>query len=252
MGKINGCLKCLFIFFNVLFAIVGCLLIFGAVKSSAYSSQMTAVGGPGVGWGWVFAIGVLSISCLGIYAGCSEKEIVLKVFAGFMGVGMIIMLIFGIIIVVTRNKVKENFTSSSSELAKPLLADDGFRALVEGMQQGVQCCGIANAEDWGTNIPESCECSGNGGFGSFGTFGDVLGSGCKARPQGTTGPDQIFKQTCGEFIFAWFDLIFQIAMGMFFGFAVTALLGLLVSLLMIHQVRRHDGSGGASIAMKGY
>lgn len=29
-------------------------------------------------------------------------------------------------------------------------------------------------------------------------------------------------QTCSDFIFAWFNLIFQIAMGFFFGFAVTA------------------------------
>lgn len=37
------------------------------------------IGGPNLGWIWVFAIGVLGISCLGIYAGFSEKELALKI-----------------------------------------------------------------------------------------------------------------------------------------------------------------------------
>ncbi|CAK6974562.1 CD63 antigen-like [Scomber scombrus] len=231
MGKINGCLKCLFIFFNVLFAIIGCVLIFGAVKSSAVASQMSSVGAPGIGWVWVFAIGVLAISCLGIYAGCAEKDLVLKIFAGFMAVGLVIMLIFGIIIVVMRNKIKTNFTSATAEYAEPLMKDDGFRALLDGLQQSAQCCGVASAADWGNEIPESCACSSSGYF----------GGGCNSKPQ-----------TCGETIFLFVDIFFKIAMGFFFGFAVTALLGLLVSLLMIYQIKRHDSSGGASIAMKGF
>ncbi|XP_067438371.1 tetraspanin-8-like [Thunnus thynnus] len=237
MGKINGCLKCLFIFFNVLFVILGCLLIFAAVKASTYSAQMSAVGGPGVGWVWVFAIGILGISILGIYAGCSEKDLILKIFAGFMAVGMIIMLIFGIIIAVMRNKTRDNFQSASAEYAKPLMEDEGFRATLDGLQQSVQCCGVASAEDWGNEIPQSCECTGYG---------------CIAKPQGARGPDRVYGQTCSTFIFMFLDIFFKISMGFFFGFAVTALLGLLVSFLMIHQVKRHDSSGGASIAMKGY
>lgn len=41
--------------------------------------QLSAVGSPSLGWSWVFAIGVLGISCLGIFAGCSEKDIALKI-----------------------------------------------------------------------------------------------------------------------------------------------------------------------------
>ncbi|XP_042367060.1 tetraspanin-17-like [Plectropomus leopardus] len=247
MGKINGCLKCLFIFFNVLFAILGCLLIFGAVKASAYSHQMATVGGPSLGWSWVFAIGVLGISCLGIYAGCSEKALALKIFAGFMGVGMVIMLIFGIIIAVTRNKIKNGFDSASSELSKSFMEDEEMRLLLEGLQETAQCCGVVSASDWGNNIPSSCDCKS-----PYGPLTGLGMSGCKAKPQDASGPEQIYRQTCSDFIFIWLDLVFKIAMGFFFGFAVTALLGLLVTLLMIYQVKRHDGSGGSSIAMKGY
>lgn len=41
-----------------------------------------------------------------------------------------------------------------------------------------QCCGVAGADDWGTQIPQSCKCS--GGFAGFAGFGS---SGCKSRPQ---------------------------------------------------------------------
>ncbi|XP_057710760.1 tetraspanin-8-like [Corythoichthys intestinalis] len=250
MAKINSCLKCLFVFFNVVFAIIGCLLIFGAVKASVYSSQLSALGAPGLGWMWVFAIGVLGISCLGIYAGISEKELALKIFAGFMAVGMIIMLIFGIVVVVMRNKIRQTFLSASAEAAEPFMADEGFRAFLQQLQESGQCCGLVSARDWGDDIPASCRCRpGLDGFGGFGIFGH---SGCKARPQGTTGPDQIYQQTCGELLVTYADFFFNIAIGFLFGFAITALLGLLVSLLMTHQVRRHDRAGASNMAMRGY
>ncbi|XP_029283873.1 tetraspanin-8-like [Cottoperca gobio] len=263
MGKINGCLRCLFIFFNVVFAIIGGLLIFGAVKSTAYSSQMSMVGGPSLGWGWLFAIGVLGISCLGIYAGSSEKELALKIFGGFMVVGMIIMMIFGIITVVTRNKVKDAL--QNSEIIKPFLADEQMRALLDTLQKSVKCCGVASVSDWGDQIPQSCECSsqsgsgsgygGYGGFGEYGGFGGYGGYGgygCKPKPADVSGPDQIYEKSCGEFIFMSVNFMLKILMGFFFGFAVTALMGLLVTILMYHQVKRHDSAGGASMAMKSY
>lgn len=202
---------------------------------------------PSLGWSWVFAIGILGISCLGIYAGCSEKDLALKIFAGFMGLGMIIMLIFGIIIAVTRNKIKASFDTASAELSKPFMEDPEMRLMLEGLQQSAYCCGVVSSSDWGDNIPDSCECKSQ--YGVYPGFGV---SGCKPLPQGARGPQQIYRQTCGDFIFMWLDLIFRVAMGIFFGFAVTALLGLLVSLLMIYQIKRHDGSGGSSIGMKSY
>lgn len=249
MGKINGCLKCLFVFFNVVFAIIGCLLIFGAVKASSINSQFPSAGTPGIGWGWVFAIGVLGISCLGIYAGCSEKELALKIFAGFMVAGMIVMLSFGIYVAVQKNKVKDAFTNATSAASKTYMESEDFRAMLDRIQSTVECCGLSSAEDWGSDLPQSCACDGSSethrGFAPFGS------SGCKARPRGTTGPDQIYAPACGEYLYLSIDLIFKIAMGFLFGCVVTALLGLLVTLLMLHQVRRHDG-GGAAVSMRNY
>ncbi|XP_056133106.1 tetraspanin-8-like [Lampris incognitus] len=238
MSRINGCLKCLSIFFNVVFGIVGVLLIIGAVKASGYSHELAITGSPGLGWYWLFAIGIILVSCLGIFAACSEKEIVLKVFAGIMVAGLLIMLIFGIIIASYRNKMKNAFDSTSAEMVHAFMADEGFREFLDEFQQKMECCGVEGAKDWETEIRPSCECS------SY--------SGCVAKPQGMAGPDKVYKQSCKDILFSILDIAFKVGMGMFFGFAITALLGLLVSLLMIHQVRRDDSlSGGQSIAMKG-
>ncbi|XP_058480643.1 tetraspanin-8-like [Solea solea] len=249
MGKINGCLKCLFIFFNVIFAIVGCVLVYGTVKATAYSAQMSAFGGPGLGWAWVFAIGVLGISCLGIYAACSEKPLALKIFAGFMGVGMLITMIFGIIMVVTRNRIREQLNSASAELTNVFMENPDLKKTLDGLQESAQCCGVMSASDWGSDIPASCECKSSYRNDRSTPFSSGK---CKARPQGTTGPAQIYEESCSVFFMSIINLLFNILMGFFFACAVTALLGLLISLLMIHQVRRHDNAGTASIAMKGY
>ncbi|XP_023206409.1 tetraspanin-15-like [Xiphophorus maculatus] len=242
MGKINGCLKCLFIFFNVLFLIIGCVLIYVAVQATAISIQMSTFGGPGVGWIWVITLGVFGISALGIFAACSEKELFLKIFAGFMGIGMIIMLIFGTVVAVLRNSLKQNFDSKAKEYVEPLMKDEESRQKLEEFQLTFQCCGVVSAEDWGRKIPASCQCSNTNG----------LFRPCKSKPAGSSGPDLIHSESCSGSIFYLVDIVFKVCLGFLFGFAVTALLGLLISILMIHQVRRHDGMGGPSIAMKGY
>ncbi|XP_061570897.1 tetraspanin-8-like [Cololabis saira] len=238
MGKINGCLKCLFIFFNVVFVVLGCVLIYTAVRATSLNIQMSQFGAPGLGWLWVIAIGVLGISCLGIYASCAEKDIALKIFAGFMGIGMIIMLIFGIIMVVIGNKTKDAIRGATSEFAKRFMEDESGRNALSEMQGVYHCCGVSGAEDWGSEIPQSCEC--------------MSVYQCRVKPQGASGPASVYKEGCSVIILSWVELFFSIAMGILFGFAVTALMGLLISFLMIHQVKRHDGAGGPSIAMKGY
>ncbi|XP_037318282.1 tetraspanin-33-like isoform X1 [Pungitius pungitius] len=249
MGKINGCLKCLFIFFNVLYAILGCVLIFLMAKATTFSNQLAGTGATSLGWGWLFAIAVFGIAGLGIYAGCSENGIALKIFAGFMAVGVIIMLICGILVVVGRNKVRKELDTTSAEVVKPYLKDQSLREMMGGLQIMGRCCGVVSVEDWDGNIPASCECQPQNRAASL-PFGGYV-PGCRSKPQGASGPDQIYEQTCGDFIFSWFNFVCKIMMGFFFGLAVTAVLGLLVSLLMNHQVRRHE-TRDASIAMKGY
>ncbi|CAL8324337.1 unnamed protein product [Lota lota] len=92
-------------------------------------------------------------------------------------------------------------------------------------------------KDWGNNIPGSCKCS--------------EATKCTELPQYGGRPVKIYSEPCFHTMLELVDLAFKIFMGFFFGLAVIALVCLVASLLMIRQVRRHDGgSRGQSIAMK--
>ncbi|PWA21825.1 hypothetical protein CCH79_00017788, partial [Gambusia affinis] len=178
------------------------------------TNQLSTFGGPGVGWIWVITLGIFGISALGIFAACSEKELFLKI-------------------------LKQNYDSKSKEFVEPIMKDEESRQMLEALQVAVcvclqvKCCGVVSAADWGSEIPDSCGCSDTNGLFRTTT--------CKSRPV-----------SCSGSIFYLMDILFKISLGFLFGFAVTALLGLLISILMVHQIRRHDSMGGPPIAMKGY
>ncbi|XP_039891868.1 tetraspanin-8-like isoform X2 [Simochromis diagramma] len=239
MGKINEPLKRIFVGFNSFFAILGCTLIYLAIQASASGTQMSSIDMPGFVWILVFAIGVLCVSILGIYAASSEKVLALKIFAGFMGIGMITMMIFGIITAVGRNQLKAAFTSPSSEEVYTYMKKQEVRSSLQELQQTFKCCGIVSAKDWGDQIPNSCECWSSRGYE------------CTSKPQGIRGPDQIYVKSCGEFIFSSMDGYIKISIGFCFGFAVVALLGLLIAIFMIHQVKQND-TAGTVYAMRSY
>ncbi|XP_015239583.1 PREDICTED: CD63 antigen-like [Cyprinodon variegatus] len=234
MGKINGCLKCVFIFFNVLFAILGCVMIYVAVRVTV-NEMISSFGGPGSGWIWVIAISIFGVSFLGIFAACSERVLFLKLFAGFMVVGMIIMLIFGTVVAVFRNQLKSAFSSKSKEIISQIMDNEKSRQILLSLQEQAKCCGVGSAADWGTEIPSSCECK--EGIGLDGK------AQCGPKPAGSTGPDRIYSQSCDYIIFNITDLPLRVCIGFLFGFAVTALMGLLISLFMIRQVTHHSSMG---------
>ncbi|XP_029351192.1 23 kDa integral membrane protein-like [Echeneis naucrates] len=239
MGKINGCLKCIFIFFNSLFAIIGSLLIFAAVKATGMSLRVSSFGGPGLGWFWVFAISILSISCLGIYAASKEHMLILKIFAGFMVAGFIIMMIFGIILVVGKNKMRHILLEATPEETEAYMKEEVVVTMLDSLQETAHCCGLVSARDWGSNIPSSCHC-------------DSYSYSCTSKPQFSAGPKSVYEQGCGQTIYSFVEMPLKVMTGIVFGFASTALLGLLLSFLMIRQLKRHDAFGETPMTMKGY
>ncbi|CAI5636541.1 tetraspanin-6-like [Oreochromis niloticus] len=227
MGKINGCLKCIFVFFNVLFAIFGALLIYGLLQTSAsYKGEFSSLNVPGLIF-WVFAICFFGVSSLGIFATCCESIIGLKLFASFMGIGMIIMLYCGITVARRRHEIE---TAFRDELQRANLREEVLRSMVEGIQSNFHCCGLTSPGDWVYEIPDSCKCS-NGRYGGSGDFGSPR---CQSKPQGIRGPDEIYEQPC---IIELLNLGFNILFGFFFGFAIIALLGLLIAICMINQIK---------------
>ncbi|XP_056445062.1 tetraspanin-8-like [Gadus chalcogrammus] len=232
MGKINGCLKCVFVLLNAAFGILGVLMIIG-LKAQALEPQLSNEMGPGSLAGlWVFSFGMLMVSILGLTAAGTEKASLLKGFAGLMGAIMIIMMILGIVMASYRNQLK-NITPDSM---RPMMADDTVQEGLDNVQGQLQCCGLMSYEDWGNSIPLSCEC--------------LEDNVCTDRPGHLEGPAKIYSRPCFPILSDLLVHALTVSMGVSFGFAVTALLCVGASLLMIGQVRRHDGGrGGQAIAM---
>ncbi|XP_047431161.1 tetraspanin-8-like [Mugil cephalus] len=238
MGKVNGCLKCVFIIFNSLFVIIGGVLFYGMVEFSG-SDEAFENGASGLVWSWVFVIAIIAIPSMGICAACAENLFALKTFAGFMGTGMIFMLICGFSVATEGNEVKAAFNSDFRQYANEIMKHEGTRKLLKSLQESEKCCGLMGAEDWGSDIPQSCACNGS--------------SECKSRPYGTTGPDQVYAKGCKGIILQYIDIGLNVIKGIFFGFSAIALLGLLISYSMIHQIKHHDSlPGGYSMAIKGF
>ncbi|XP_056445263.1 uncharacterized protein LOC130381612 isoform X2 [Gadus chalcogrammus] len=191
MGKINGCLKCVFFLLNAVFGIFGVSMIIGLVKAPPQLSRQM---GPGSWAGmWVFSVGMLLVSILGQTAERTEKTALLKGFAGLMGAIMIIMMILGIVMASYRNQLK-NITPDSM---RPMMADDKVQEVLVNVQG-----------------------------------------------QHLEGPAKIYSRPCFPIVSDLLVPALTVSMGVFFGFAVTAHFCLGASLLMIGQVRHHDGGRG--------
>ncbi|TMS02941.1 Tetraspanin-8 [Larimichthys crocea] len=117
-------------------------------------------------------------------------------------------------------QLEKEFDTDSSTVAE-------LKKNLNELQIEESCCGFDSVSDWGDEIPDSCECE------------PTLHDACQAKPQGSEGPDLVYKTTCGSIVSDMLNA-YTIFRGLSFGLAVIALIGLLISLLMLHQVNRHD------------
>ncbi|MEQ2258850.1 hypothetical protein XENORESO_003337 [Xenotaenia resolanae] len=151
-----------------------------------FTEQMERMDSPSVIWVWVFAICMLGISMLGTHAARTENKSCLKTI--------------------------ENF--ESDEFAKEIMKSDHANELLETLQKHLQCCGWTGVEDWGTPIPDSCRCPSS--------YGKLETAECKSRPEGFTGPSDIYSKSCRHALVYYVELGFKISLGIIFGFFVIA------------------------------
>ncbi|XP_008399010.1 23 kDa integral membrane protein-like [Poecilia reticulata] len=227
MGKANSCLKLAFILLNVFFVVIGFVIIHVSVMSSYSSYKVSGFNDLNLLKIWVFALVVLFIAVLGIYAAVTENNVMLMIFAGLTIIMMIIYLIMGVLFTIYRKVLIDNFYKPDEEMMKLLL--NGTE--IQEIQKKGECCGVFRAEDWGAIIPPSCECT---------VKGPDTKSKCKPRPQGTTGPDQIFSEPCKDFFNIVIRMIPTLCMVLFYGFLSVEILLLALSCLLIHQIRRSN------------
>ncbi|XP_008399111.1 23 kDa integral membrane protein-like [Poecilia reticulata] len=127
----------------------------------------------------------------------------------------------------------------SAEFADEILKNDAQKELLKIRQGRLQCCGWTGVEDWGSDIPDSCRCTP-----SYGQ--------CKPSPQGSTRPPYVNSKSCGEIIGADVEHVANIVLGIFFGFAIAAMMCLIIAIKMIMQFSRHDNVGETDIEMRDY
>ncbi|XP_015239586.1 PREDICTED: uncharacterized protein LOC107090607 [Cyprinodon variegatus] len=259
MGKINSCLKAIFVSFNILFALCGALLIYGLVATNM-DVEMRAMETPGTLLVWVFAIAMLGISLLGSIAAHTEKKACLKVFAGFMAIGMIIMLIFGITTASSTKQVCMHALHCARKWTKLEKSpwkfwwclQHVFPRFLKMVRHGteskktttqtareMQCCGWTGFKEY-SDIPYSCSC-----ISSSNTE-------CTSNSQRYRGPSNIYSQSCRDVIIYYADIGIKILLGVYFGFSVVAMFGLIISLNMVGQINRHDRFGNTTIAMRAF
>ncbi|XP_056132456.1 tetraspanin-8-like isoform X1 [Lampris incognitus] len=225
MAEVNSCLKSLFTFFNILFAIVGgfilALALLSQIVSSTHGGQ--ALEGRSVGLAILYFTGSVTmvISILGAYGAHKENRVALIVFLVCMVVGSLLMLVVAIPSVIARAHVDGLMEEKFREVLPLDRADADIQNQVVQLQETFHCCGLFSYADWEQNIPESCVCD------------PQEMEECRMVEM---QHKMVYSQTCFPIVLHYVDLFADISLGVLFALAVLALLGLALSSLMIHQI----------------
>ncbi|CAL8386603.1 unnamed protein product [Boreogadus saida] len=233
MAQVNGCLKRTVTFFNILFAILGALVIGLALVSQAVSQNNGAgeLEGRTTGLIMLYIIGsvTMMIAILGAYGAHKENKGALVAFLVFMVVGTLIMLKTGASMAISSPQI-ENVMEQKFRSLLPLdQSPKSTQNMMSSIQTTLQCCGLFSYEDWENNIPSSCVC--NSEQEMEGTCRTVNDYGLLQYHQKT-----IFSATCFPIIMHYAGMAYYIYMAVVFSLGTLALLGMVLSSVIIHQM----------------
>ncbi|XP_044041317.1 leukocyte surface antigen CD53-like [Siniperca chuatsi] len=235
MGQlVNPCLKRVFTIFNIFFAFIGGVIIALALLSQFMTSfdGGDSLEGRTSGLTIFYVVGSITmvIAILGAYGAHKESRVCLSVFLMCMVVGCSLMLRTGIPAASARPKL-EGFLENKFREFLPLdKATDDVKAIADNVQTQLHCCGLFSYKDWEGNIPNSCLCT-----------QDVETDGkcqtIKYLEYFTTQSKSIYVKTCFPIISHYALLMADIVIGVILTLAILALLGMILSSVMIHQIR---------------
>uniref|UniRef100_A0A8C5AZZ8 Tetraspanin n=1 Tax=Gadus morhua TaxID=8049 RepID=A0A8C5AZZ8_GADMO len=163
MTQVNVCLKRTFTFFNILFAILGALVIGLALVSQSVSKNHGAgeVEGRTTGLLMLYIVGsvTMMIAILGAYGAQKENKGALIAFLVFMVIGTLIMWKTGTSMAISSPQI-ENVMEQKFRSLLPLdQSPESTQNMMSSVQTTLQCCGLFSYEDWENNIPSSCACN---------------------------------------------------------------------------------------------
>ncbi|KAK2832551.1 hypothetical protein Q7C36_016013 [Tachysurus vachellii] len=230
MAKINSCFKKTFIFFNALFAIFG-IIIFGvALFGRQYAEDANTM--TGVIFLYVVGSGIFIISVLGVFGAYKESKCALIMFFVIMCLMTGGMLRVAIPIAVNRAELRsavQEYLKSPSAMTKEIK-----HALIS-MQAHFKCCGLSNGyQDWQGEVPESCNCEGSYSPDMCKSVLTNVNKNLRYISESTS--QRVWSKPCGPVFIEYLDKIFNISLAMFFTLAALAILGGLMSLMMIIKI----------------
>ncbi|KAJ8008830.1 hypothetical protein DPEC_G00082500 [Dallia pectoralis] len=238
MAKLNVCLKRIFIFFNLFFAVVGGLILgLGLVGRLFYQRNTAEWENQTSGFTVMFVVGgvTIAISLVGAYGAQREKRIPLIVFLTACFVACFGLLRLAVPAAIY-HPMLENDMEGMFRAKLPLnKAPPGVQEVAESIQQTLKCCGLFSYTDWGHDIPNSCLCQDSE---------DEIEGKCQyvqyqSMLLSFTDPQKlIYKQTCFPVLKFYLSKAMDIFLGVFFGLAALALLGAVISAVLLAQLMK--------------
>ncbi|XP_070785449.1 uncharacterized protein [Enoplosus armatus] len=231
--RVNPCLKGVFTIFNVFFAFIGGVIIALALLSQVFTNINGGENLEGriAGLIILYVVGSVTmvIAILGAYGAHKESKVSLIVFLVCMVIGSMMMLRAGIPAATIRPELEGKLEDKFRELLPLDQASDEVKNMAETLQAKLHCCGLFSYEDWEGNTPPSCDCDPEAMLGKCQTVSYKL---LMLR-----NTKSVYVKTCLPIVIHYLLLLADIVIGVVFTLAVLALLGMILSSVIIHQMR---------------
>ncbi|XP_030006797.1 tetraspanin-8-like [Sphaeramia orbicularis] len=231
MAQINTCLKRTFTIFNILFAIVGGLIILVALLAQVFTNLH---GGEDmvdrtVALILLYVVGIITmaIAILGAYGAHKESKGALIAFLVCMVIGSLMMLRAGVTNAIARPNVETVLDEKFRHLLPLDQQTEDKKELMDIMQTKLHCCGLYSYKDWEGNIPDSCLCA-----------EEEEEETCQViNHKHHQLQKSIYSKPCFPILLHYVTLFVDIMIGIAFTLGPLALLGMALSSIMIHQLR---------------
>jgi tetraspanin-7 len=177
--------------------------------------------------------GIIVIGSLGCLCTVKGKPILLYIFSFVLILVFIAELVVGISGFVYRSKLEASFAIGLDNALNTYATDDEIQKAVNGLQDGLKCCGKDGYEDWFSrtwdtqapprSVPLSC-CMNEE-------------SGCKNTELGPN-PTDIYTEGCYSKVTSFMQKNFGIIGGVTIGFAFLQLFGALLSCALAKNINK--------------
>ncbi|XP_034142582.1 tetraspanin-8-like [Esox lucius] len=156
---VDKCIKYLLFFFNLLFCISGCFILGISIylKVSSKTWFMGVV--PGVDLLIAASVIIMVLGFLGCCGAIRENRIILMLFFILLLLIFILLLIAAILGAVGVNKTEESMKEWIKANLPLRNQTSKFQADMQKLEEQEKCCGLINGpSDWGSAVPNSCQC----------------------------------------------------------------------------------------------